>query len=228
MVYLTGDTHGNFTRVENFCKKMNTTKDDILVVLGDNAVNFVDKYSDLHLRNQLLKLPITFFLIRGNHDKRPSDVPGMTIVNKFGNDCLWEKKWPNIYYALDGLVYNFDGNQCLVIGGAYSIDKAYRLRCCPNTWFANEQLSKSEMDKIKESCFGLEYDYVLTHTAPESKVPHWMLPNIVINVDNTMELFFNELKQNIKYKKWYCGHYHIETVVDDVIFMYHDYRVLGD
>lgn len=228
MVYLTGDTHGDFVRVQNFCKKMNTTKEDILIVLGDNAVNFSNPLSDLNLRKQLSKLPITFFLIRGNHDKRPSDVPGMTIVKKFENDCLWQKKWPNIYYALDGLVYNFDNNQCLVIGGAYSIDKAYRLRCCPDTWFENEQLSQDEMAKIKESCFGIECDYVLTHTAPESKVPHWMLPNMVVNADNTMELFFDELKQNIKYKKWYCGHYHIETVVDDVIFMYNDYRLLGE
>ena len=29
MIYITGDTHGNFDRVVAFCKKMNTTKEDI-------------------------------------------------------------------------------------------------------------------------------------------------------------------------------------------------------
>lgn len=228
MVYLTGDTHGNFTRVENFCKRMNTSKDDTFIVLGDNAVNFSNPYSDLNLRKQLSNLPVTFFLIRGNHDKRPSDVPGMRIVQKFGNDCLWQEKWPNIYYALDGLVYDFEGKSCLVIGGAYSIDKAYRLRCCPQTWFENEQLSSGEMEKIKKDTFGKTFDYILTHTAPESKIPHYMLPLGVTQTDNTMELFFDELEKSVSYNKWYCGHFHIETTVDKIVYMYNDYRVLGE
>ena len=34
MIYLTGDTHGLFTRIESFCEKMNTTHEDLLIILG--------------------------------------------------------------------------------------------------------------------------------------------------------------------------------------------------
>ena len=33
--YLTGDTHGNFLRVDAFCRTMETTKSDTMVILGD-------------------------------------------------------------------------------------------------------------------------------------------------------------------------------------------------
>ena len=35
MIYITGDTHGDFHRIEQFCEKVQPTSDDILVILGD-------------------------------------------------------------------------------------------------------------------------------------------------------------------------------------------------
>lgn len=40
MLYITGDTHGSFSRVEMFCKRMDTTKEDVLIILGDAGINF--------------------------------------------------------------------------------------------------------------------------------------------------------------------------------------------
>lgn len=42
MIYLTSDTHGLFVRIESFCEKMNTTRDDLLIILGDAGINFSD------------------------------------------------------------------------------------------------------------------------------------------------------------------------------------------
>ena len=39
MIYLTGDTHGNFDRIRRFCEINNTTKDDVLIILGDAGIN---------------------------------------------------------------------------------------------------------------------------------------------------------------------------------------------
>ena len=38
--FLTGDTHGNFNRINYFCEKFETTKDDILCILGDAGINY--------------------------------------------------------------------------------------------------------------------------------------------------------------------------------------------
>lgn len=32
MIYVTGDTHRNFERIEEFCIKQKTTKDDLMIV----------------------------------------------------------------------------------------------------------------------------------------------------------------------------------------------------
>ena len=34
MIYLTGDTNGDFSRIQDFCSAMGTTKDDTMIVLG--------------------------------------------------------------------------------------------------------------------------------------------------------------------------------------------------
>lgn len=40
MIYITGDTHGSFERVESFCERIKTKRDDILIILGDAGINF--------------------------------------------------------------------------------------------------------------------------------------------------------------------------------------------
>ena len=40
MVYITGDTHGDFTRIEKFCHDFKTTKEDYLIILGDAGINY--------------------------------------------------------------------------------------------------------------------------------------------------------------------------------------------
>ena len=35
MIYLTGDTHGNFERIAHFCARMKTQPTDIMIILGE-------------------------------------------------------------------------------------------------------------------------------------------------------------------------------------------------
>lgn len=46
MIYITGDTHGSFERIANFCKMMNTTEKDIMIILGDAEINYEGGLSD--------------------------------------------------------------------------------------------------------------------------------------------------------------------------------------
>lgn len=227
MIYLTGDTHGNFKRIKRFCEENHTNVDDILIVLGDNGVNFTGGARDKWLKTSLANYPITFFLIRGNHDRRPSSLKTISKVSKFGNECYTEE-YSNIYYGIDGKQYLFDEKKCLVIGGAYSVDKFYRLEYCPDAWFANEQLSEVEMKKIIDDVSGKKYDFVLTHTAPEQMIPYESLPMRLTGIDKSMEYFFDKLHGNITYKKWYCGHFHIEKVVGNMEFMFENIKRLGE
>lgn len=71
MIYITGDTHGDFRNVERFCKKMQTSKDDVLIILGDAGINYYGPEQDKRKKKYLESLPITIFAIHGNHEMRP-------------------------------------------------------------------------------------------------------------------------------------------------------------
>ena len=75
MFYITGDTHRDFGNVAAFCKRMNTTKEDVMIVLGDAGINFHGGFLDRLKKQELERYPITFFCIHGNHEKRPGGIP---------------------------------------------------------------------------------------------------------------------------------------------------------
>ena len=70
MIWLTGDTHGHFDRVEAFCREQQTTTDDILIILGDSGFNFGGE-RDRFLKTRASQFPITIFSLHGNRENRP-------------------------------------------------------------------------------------------------------------------------------------------------------------
>ena len=40
---------------------------------------------------------------------------------------FFEEEYPNMFFAKDGEIYNINNKKTMVIGGAYSVDKYYRL-----------------------------------------------------------------------------------------------------
>lgn len=223
MYFITGDTHRNFEHIEYFCKKFNTSKSDTMIVLGDAGLNYWQNNSDRNLKRKVSEMPIKFFFIRGNHEIRPQDIWSYELVKYCGSLAYVEKEFPDLAFAVDGQIYEIDGKKVLTIGGAYSIDKDYRLRVGHN-WFSNEQLSADEMADISNKYNGESVDYILSHTAPDSDVPYYLLPQQFANIptDKSMELWMDMLKENIEYKKWYCGHYHITYNAEKTRFMYND------
>ena len=137
-VYLTGDTHGRFERIALFCRRQKLAAGDALIILGDAGLNYFGDWRDEDKKKYLSLLPCTIFCIHGNHEQRPSPEMGYQIDMYHGGKVWVEPKYPNIVFAIDGEVYDFCGHSCLVIGGAYSVDKWYRLAMGAN-WWPDEQ-----------------------------------------------------------------------------------------
>lgn len=53
MIYITGDTHGKFRNVARFCEKMQTCKDDVLIILGDAGINYYGPEQDKRKKKYL-------------------------------------------------------------------------------------------------------------------------------------------------------------------------------
>ena len=48
MIYVTGDTHGNFKWLVEFCKQSpHLTRDDVMIILGDAGFNYFGDVRDI-------------------------------------------------------------------------------------------------------------------------------------------------------------------------------------
>lgn len=234
-VFVTGDTHGNFERIEYFCSEHNTTKDDYMIILGDAGINYYGGKRDRELKKYLNKMSISFFCIHGNHEMRPASVGTYRIGTMLGagycDPFYIEDEFPNILFGMDGGVYGFNGKKCLVIGGAYSVDKYYRLARGWG-WWPDEQPDDDTKAFVESKLAKLDnsVDIILSHTCPAKYIPTEMfLPSIdQSTVDSSTEEWLDRIEDSVKYGRWLCGHYHTDKRIDKVHFMFNDIMLLAD
>ena len=230
MIYITGDTHGRFERITNLCKDVYTCREDVLIILGDAGVNYYGGKKDIRLKEELASLPVTLFCLHGNHEARPASTGLYELCPWHGGQAYMETAYPNLLFAKDGEVYELGGHQCLVIGGAYSVDKYYRLEKGWK-WFADEQpdeITKQAVEARLEQ-IGWELDVVFTHTCPLKYEPTEVFLPFVdqSSVDKSTEEWLDSIESHLTYLKWYCGHYHTEKQVDKLEFLFETVKEFG-
>ena len=229
---LVSDTHGKVSeRISFINKEIYSPKETAIIILGDCGLNFYLNEIDKKHKKMLNDMGIKIYCVRGNHEERPENISSMEIYwdEIVGNYVYCEHEYPNIKYFMDGKVYYINGWKTLVIGGAYSVDKWYRLSRAPKGakwtgWFKDEQLTIDEMTDIFKKYNGQFFDYVLTHTCPISWMPKDLfLSNIDQNtVDNTMEIWFEQFKNSIIFDNWKFAHFHDNRRISNKVKMYFD------
>ena len=226
MIYITGDTHGDFRNVARFCERMQTEKSDVLIILGDAGINYYGGEQDAQKKKYLASLPITIFAIHGNHEMRPQTIPTYHEVEWNGGTVYVEDEYQHILFAKDGELYDIGGQRTFVIGGAYSVDKSYRLLHGLG-WWPDEQPSEEIKRRVEENLDEVNWtvDVVLTHTVPLKYEPREVfLPGINQSmVDKSTEQWLDGIEERLDYKKWYCGHYHTVKKVGLFQFMFDDF-----
>lgn len=225
MIYITGDKHGNYSDIFYFCNKYKTSINDIMIILGDAGINYYLDNRDYILKEKLKELPITLFCIHGNHEERPYNISTYKTKLFKSGIVYYEEEYPNILFAKDAEIYDFNNNKTLVIGGAYSIDKNFRLIVGYN-WYKSEQPNneiKSEVKKVlKDNNYKI--DIILSHTCPYKYMPYEVFMSGIdqSKVDNTTEEFLDKIESTVNYKRWYCGHFHTDKIIDKIRFMMYD------
>ena len=221
-----GDTHGNFTWLSSL-KDEYKPEETAIIVLGDAGINFFLNRSDQRTKEQIQHFGYTLYLVRGNHEMRPEHLE--TITTKWDDDVgsyiYVEPQYPNIRYFMNYGIYTINNYRCLVIGGAYSIDKWYRLARAgyltpghndpkKTGWFSDECLTTEEMadcDKMINKSGNNHFDFVFSHTCPKKYQPtDLFLPSVdQSTVDNSMEIWMNKISEKIVVNiAWLFGHYH--------------------
>lgn len=230
MILLTGDTHGDrveFMDILGYCEYFETTKDDLMIILGDVGLNYHLDRMDREMKEFVEEFPITFLMIRGNHEERPENLS--EYVEKHINtkmiegDVFIEPEFPSLIFADNGLLRIGDMS-AYVINGAYSVDKPYRL-ANGSPWFKDEELFEWEKDKIRAEISKLDHvDMILSHTCPTKYIPEEaFLPGLdQTTVSREMEDFLDEIEESVDYDRWYCGHWHIDKSDGRMMFLYNE------
>lgn len=224
MVYITGDIHGEVSRVREMIAKHTITPEDTIILLGDVGMNYYgNKHGDRHRKKKLNSLGIKILFIHGNHEMRPESLITYREDLWNGGTVYVEEEFPNLLFAKDGEVYNLEGCKAIAIGGAYSVDKWYRLQCDLH-WFPDEQPSdiiKARVESKLEE-IGWQIDAVLTHTCPYRYIPRETFLGSIdqSTVDNSTELWLDTIAERLDYHAWYCGHWHIEKRIDKMHFLF--------
>ena len=238
-VYITGDIHGDpwrFWSIKNYCENHKTTTDDWLICLGDVGLNYYGAKSkkEIAIKNEAAELPIKLFCIHGNHERRPSSKDGYQKVllqdGAVRGLMWWNPDYPNQYFAVDGLIYDITTSErdikALVCGGAYSVDKYYRLQNGWN-WWPDEQPDLGTKKLTMSSAKQANIDIMLTHTCPLRFVPTELFIDCIdqSTVDQSTEKFFDEIYDMFPAghkPMWYFGHFHGDKYKDDYVMLFYD------
>lgn len=231
-ILIMADLHGSWKPVRDLYKRNSdilNNQNSILILLGDTGLNFFFNHRDEEFKKKLSKFPFTYFVVRGNHEERPS-ICAEKNPDKWHQEPMWggnvwvENDYPYIKYAMDYVTMYFipykneKNERCtpfiaktLVIPGAYSVDKYKRLQA-GWSWFPQEQLSESEklVGKNLIEAFDWKCDLVLSHTCPIIYEPIDLFLSVVDQsiVDKGMERYLGEIENKLDYKVWMWGHYH--------------------
>ena len=226
-----GDCHGTFNWVDTLKSNNYEPEKTAIIVLGDCGFDFYLNRHDERKKKEIDAKGYYIYWLRGNHEARPKDVPGYEVIldENVHGFVYYDPRFPHLRSFMDYDFYKINGHSCLVIGGAYSVDKYWRLARNQLTeetndpkktgWFANEQLSKEEMENCERTirCYKVcnnSVDFIMTHTCPTSFQPTDMFLGAVdqSTVDNSMEKWLEKIKDSIKWKYWLFGHYHADRI----------------
>lgn len=224
-VFLTGDTHADFGKLWRLHKQYETTKDDIVIILGDSGLNYMTGGVARITKENLSRLPLTVACVHGNHEQRPECIPTYIEISWNNGRIMMEEMYPSLIFLKDGECYSINGQTFFVIGGAFSPDKQYRI-AHKYPWFDNEQPSEETKKKIIKILRSkpISVDFVLTHTCPYTDIPIENLNSEIQyeNIDYSTEKWLDEVKSLIEYKHWYCGHYHIDYQNTNFSILYNE------
>ena len=232
MIYVTGDTHGDFSRLRD---DVPMQKDDTLIICGDFGI-WDNSAREQNWMKFLADRDYIIVFVDGNHENYDRLDNEFEIVDFHGGKA--HKINDNVYHLMRGYVFEFEGKKFFTFGGARSHDiwggildpadyksdaefndayiKMYLSGACFRvkgvSWWERELPSEEEMQRGREELEKVNWqvDYVITHCLPtdiQAVFSHGEFEKDILTD------YLMEIAHKLKFKQWYCGHYHNEQRV---------------
>jgi len=233
MIYITGDTHGDWSRFSsgNFSDGKLMNRDDYVIVCGDFGI-WHNTNTERWWLNWLGEKPFTLLFVDGNHENYNRLYREFKEVDWHGGKV--HKIRENVLHLERGYVFDIDGKKFFTFGGARSHDikdgildpadpdfenKYYhwnkagcQFRVKDISWWPEEMPNEEEyargIENLKKVNFNV--DYVITHCAPSSVVKRLSRGYESDEETSYFERLISDY--NLTFTRWYFGHYHNDTV----------------
>ena len=244
MIYITGDTHSDFSRLEEdkFTIQNEMTKDDYVIICGDfgGVWTFEEESSrEKYWLNWLNERKFTTLFVDGNHENYTRLYNDYQVEKWHGGKV--HKIRDSVLHLMRGELFEIDGKKIFAFGGAKSHDiqdgilnldeeeKIYEFRkrgayfrIRDFSWWDLELPTEEEMKNGINNLEKVNYkvDYVISHCCPTSI--QTLLGSGTYKKDYLTD-YLQEISEKLKFKKWYFGHYHDNRQVNEqYVLLYED------
>ena len=227
MIYITGDTHSDFSRFteENFPIQSEMTKDDYIIICGDfGGVWTFEEESrrEKEALDWLNNKNFTTLFVDGNHENY-TRLYNYPIEEWKGGKV--HKIRDSVLHLMRGEIFDIDNKKIFAFGGARSHDiqdgilnldeeeKIYEyrkrgayFRIRDFSWWDLELPTNQEMENGIENLEKINYkvDYIISYCCPTSIQT---LINSTYKRDILTD-YLQQISEKCTFKKWYFGHYH--------------------
>lgn len=236
MIYITGDTHSDFSRFNrsNFSEQKHMTKEDFVIICGDFGGIWDEKESntETYWLDWLDHKNFTTLFLCGNHENFDRLY---TYPIEMWHGGKVHKIRDSVIHLMRGQVYELCGKIFFTFGGAKSHDMEGRIldpaapgyhlkkkeldrsglfyRVAHKSWWEQELPSEDEMREGRENlaAYHNHVDYILTHCAPTSVQEQ--LGRADYGADILTE-YLEQIHKECRYRRWFCGHYHKDGVIN--------------
>ena len=232
MIYITGDTHGDWMSRLNtnvFPEQKEMTKDDTVIICGDFGI-WHDTKQERYKLDWLENKPFTTLFIDGNHSNFDR-LYAMPVSEWHGGKVHFIR--PSVIHLMRGQVFDIEEKVFWTFGGASSHDiedgilekddprikkwkyddnKMFRINHV--TWWKEELPSKEEMDEGLKNLekYGYKVDFIVTHCGATSSMA--LYSHGFYKPDNLTD-YLESIRQRVDFKKWFMGHYHDNHAIND-------------
>lgn len=233
-VFLTGDTHGKFDRLEAgaFPELDVLSREDCVIICGDFGGVWEGGSKEEAMLDRLDQRPFTTLFVDGNHENY--DMLARCPVTEWHGGKVQAIR-PNILHLMRGQIFELDGKYFFTMGGASTHDapdgilnpgsptfkedyqwmrtSGARFRVNHRSWWAQELPSPEELRTARESLdrAAWKVDYIVTHCAPDS-IQKALVPD---RASDCLTEFLEEVRKRCVFEYWFMGHYHRDGVIGE-------------
>ena len=240
MIYITGDTHGEYKRFSK-CKLLTEgvtlTQDDYVIICGDLGLCWERNATFEYECGIFAQRPFTVLWVQGNHENY--DMISEFEIEEWNGGKVRHIIRDKVILLERGQVFTIEGKTFFTFGGASSHDiqggileredpnfklkvKRARDRGLPyrilgESWWPQELPTQEEMQEGMRNLEKVNFkvDYVITHCCANAIQNVLDLEPGKLLSEDILTDYFQQIEDRLEYQDWYFGHYHMNRRIDE-------------